>query len=338
MNVLIALGAVLALVALSYLGAIAGAQALFGIWLPYLAVSVFLIGVILRILAWAKIPVPFKIPTTCGQGKSLPWVKNAPIESPDTKLGVIVRMALEVFLFRSLFRNTRMELRKGPKLSYGSNEWLWLAGLVFHYSFLVIFLRHFRLFLQPVPEWVNGLAGLDGFLQIGVPVLYLTDVLVVAAVTFLFVRRVWSPTLRYLSLVNDYFPLFLILGIALSGITLRYWTKVDVVEVKSLVVALVSFNMVALNEVSSNIHAMFFVHLCLVCVLLAYFPFSKLMHLGGVFMSPTRNMPNDNRMRRHVNPWNPKVKVHTYEEWEDDFRKKMKAAGLPVDKDEPQES
>ena len=71
----------------------------------------------------------------------------------------------------------------------------------------------------------------------------------------------------------------------------------------------------------------------LVCTLFAYFPFSKLMHLGGVFLSPTRNMPNDSRMVRHVNPWNYPVKVHTYEEYEDHFREKMIEAGLPVEKE-----
>ena len=70
-----------------------------------------------------------------------------------------------------------------------------------------------------------------------------------------------------------------------------------------------------------------------VCVLLAYFPFSKLMHLGGVFLSPTRNMANTTRMVRHINPWNAPVPLHTYEEYEDEFREKMIEAGLPVDKE-----
>jgi nitrate reductase gamma subunit len=61
-----------------------------------------------------------------------------------------------------------------------------------------------------------------------------------------------------------------------------------------------------------------------------------LMHLGGVFLSPTRNLTTDTRARRHVNPWNYPVPVHTYEEYEDEFRDKMIEAGLPVDKT-PQE-
>ncbi len=34
-----------------------------------------------------------------------------------------------------------------------------------------------------------------------------------------------------------------------------------------------------------------------------YFPFSKLMHAGGVFFSPSRNQRDNVRDQRHVNPW-----------------------------------
>ena len=93
---------------------------------------------------------------------------------------------------------------------------------------------------------------------------------------------------------------------------------------------LVSFSPI----VPEGIGVLFYIHLFLVCVLFAYFPFSKLMHAGGVFLSPTRNMTNDNRVRRHINPWNPKVKLHTYAEYEDEFRDVMKAAGMPLEKEE----
>ena len=77
----------------------------------------------------------------------------------------------------------------------------------------------------------------------------------------------------------------------------------------------------------------FYIHLCFVFILMAWLPFSKLMHMGGVFMSPARNLANTSRMKRHINPWNAPVKVHTYVEYEDEFRDKMKAAGLPVEKE-----
>jgi hypothetical protein len=73
-------------------------------------------------------------------------------------------------------------------------------------------------------------------------------------------------------------------------------------------------------------------HLFLVSVLIAYFPFSKLMHLGGIFLSPTRNLSNNNRSVRHLNPWNYPVKTHSYDAYEDEFREKMIEAGIPVEK------
>jgi hypothetical protein len=55
--------------------------------------------------------------------------------------------------------------------------------------------------------------------------------------------------------------------------------------------------------------------------------------MAGVFMSPTRNLANTSREKRHINPWNYPVHVHTYDEYENDFREKMKGAGLPVEKE-----
>jgi len=41
----------------------------------------------------------------------------------------------------------------------------------------------------------------------------------------------------------------------------------------------------------------------LVFVLLAIFPISKLLHVPGVFFSPTRNQVDDARKKRHISPW-----------------------------------
>jgi nitrate reductase gamma subunit len=331
MRILNPLIAVLALVAVALLAAqVSGGQGLIGVVLPYLAFAIFLGGFAYRVKSWATSPVPFRIPTTCGQANSLPWIKQNKFDCPSTKRGVIVRMLLEIFLFRSLFRNTRAEVHEGPKLVYGSSKSLWLFGLLFHYCFLIIVLRHMRLFMDPIPAFVSALELGDGFLQIGVPALYMTDVIFLGAATFLFLRRIVLPNVRYISLQADYFPLFLILGIAITGILMRYVLRVDIVAIKQLTHGLATFSPAMVGEIGS----IFFVHVFLVCVLMIYFPFSKLMHLGGIFMSPTRNMMNNSRMVRHINPWNdPNIKPHSYEAYEDDFREFMKEAGLPVDKE-----
>jgi nitrate reductase gamma subunit len=322
--------AVIAIVLIAFIGVWAiGLEVLFGVLIPYLALAVFVLGFLYRVLQWAKVPVPFRIPTTCGQQKSLPWIKSSNLDSPSNVFGVIGRMALEVFLFRSLFRNTKTQLYSGQKLAYGEAKWLWLAGLVFHYSFLIIVIRHLRFFTEPVPIFIDWASRLDGMFDLLVPTVYLTDLGLVLAATYLFLRRVGIPQMRYISLVNDYFPLFLILGIGTSGMLMRHIYKVDLLKVKELASGLFGFH----PTVPEGIGVIFYIHLFMVSVLLAYFPFSKLMHAGGVFFSPTRNLANNNRMKRHVNPWDYPVKVHTYEEYEDEFREKMKEVDIPVDKE-----
>ena len=329
-SVLTALFIVLGLVLVAFIGTdIVGLKSLFGIWVPYAAFAIFIIGFILKLFSWAKVPVPFKIPTTGGAGKSLPWVKRDRFDSPFYTWEVLVRMFLEVFLFRSLFRNTKGELREGPRLTFASAKWLWLFGILFHYSFLTIVLRHLRFFTEPVPFWVTGISTLDGFFDIFIPALFLTDIAFLLAVGYLFLRRILLPNMRYISLPADYFPLFLILGIGITGILMRQLFHVDLLKVKELAVGLAALH----PKVPTGIGWIFFAHLFLVSVLIAYFPFSKLMHAGGVFMSPTRNMANNNRAVRYINPWNYPVKVHTYEEYEDEYREKMKSVGLPVDKE-----
>lgn len=302
---------------------------LFGVIIPYAAFATFIVGIIYRVFKWGARPVPFRIPTTAGQEKSLPWIQQNKIDNPSSTLGVIIRMAFEVLFFRSLFRNTRTELRGGPTLSYASAKWLWLAGLAFHWTFLIILVRHLRFFLQPVPALIGVIESLDAFFQVWAPLLYMTDVFFILAVTYLLFRRLFIPQMRYISLPADYFPLFLILGIGITGVLTRYFLKVSVVGVKELTMGIATFS----PKVPEGIGVIFYIHLFLVSTLFAYFPFSKLTHMAGVFLSPTRNLANTNRMERHINPWNYPVKIHTYEEYEDDYRQFMKDAGLPVEKE-----
>jgi nitrate reductase gamma subunit len=322
---------------IAYLGSIIGLQWLFGIVLPYLAVIVFIGGVVRRVMGWSKSAVPFRIPTTCGQQKSMPWVKQDKIDNPSTGLGVFIRMVLEIVTFRSLFRNTRMKIKSGPTITYSLEIFLWVGALAFHYAFLTVVVRHFRFFMEPMPWALQLLENIDSFFRIevmynpiqsGLPGVFLSGLVLLAAVTYLFLRRLFVKNVRYISLASDFFPLFLIMGIAFTGILMRYFTKVDIVAVKELTMGLVTLNW----SIPDGISSLFYIHLFFVSVLLMYFPFSKLMHMGGIFLSPTRNMTTNTRERRHVNPWNYPVKVHTYEAYEDDFREKMVGAGLPVEK------
>ena len=312
----------------------------FGVIIPYIAVLIFIVGIIYRVWKWARSPVPFRIPTTCGQQKSLPWIKASNLENPSNTVGVIGRMALEVLLFRSLLRNTTTELKQGVrKLVYKDSLLLWLGALLFHWSLLIILLRHSKFFLEPVPSFLLLFDRWDGILQVSVPswfpsmfpILFISNIIILLALTYLLLRRVLTSQIRYISLPADYLVVLLILGVVTSGILMKFFFKVDVVGVKALALGVITFQP---SVPADGIGLFFYFHLFLICALIAYFPFSKLMHMPGIFLSPTRNLANTNRISRHVNPWDKPVKVHTYEEWEDEFRDVMKDAGVPLEKEQ----
>ena len=330
---------VLLIAAISWIGAGAGLAPFFGVLLPYVAVLVFIGGMIWRMVYWAKSPVPFCIPTTGGQEQSLSFIKQNKIDCPSTTWGVVKRMFVDVVLFRSLFRNTHAVIyendpvSQGPRAVYFSSQWLWCISLVFHYSILFIIIRHFRFFMEPVPLPITWVETIDGIMQVGSPRFYWTGGLALCALLWLLARRVWDHKLRYISLLNDYFPLWLLLSIVISGLCLRYFDKTEIAQVKIYLMGLTHFSPVS----AAGINDLFFVHITLVCVLLCYFPFSKLAHMPGIFFSPTRNMPNNSRRVRHINPWNPPKQYFTYPEYEDTYREAMAEAGLPLEK-QPEKS
>jgi nitrate reductase gamma subunit len=111
-NYMVSLIAVIVLFMVPYVGTQQGTglQLVFGVIVPYLAVILFVVGFTRRVMGWARSAVPFRITTTGGQQSSLPWIQQAKIDNPSSTVGVIVRMFLEIVMFRSLFRNTRMKL------------------------------------------------------------------------------------------------------------------------------------------------------------------------------------------------------------------------------------
>jgi nitrate reductase gamma subunit len=306
-----------------------GLYVLFTILIPYAAVLLFVSGFIYRVLKWASAPVPFHIPTVSGQQKSLSWIKSDNINSPFTTGGVVKRMALEILLFRSLLKNEKVELETPHRLLFKTSTLLWLGAMAFHWTLLVILVRHLRFFLEPVPSAVVILQRVDSIFQNLLPILYISDIIILIALGYLFIRRVISPHVRYLSLPSDYFVLLMIAGIALSGVLMRLIFKVDLVQVKEWVMAMLSLRPMP----PKGVNLLFYIHLFFVSLLMAYFPLSKLMHMPGIFLSPTKNLKNTSRNDRHFNPWDHPVKVHTYEEYEDEFREPMKEAGLPVEKE-----
>ncbi len=198
-------------------------------------------------------------------------LKIPTMPAPRTEGGVVLRMAGEVLLFTSLFR---------------ANKWTWIGGYIFHVCLAVVLFRHLRYFLTPVPGLVSLMALAGIVAGIG---------LVVSAV-YLFVRRLAVDRTAYFSTLSDYFALALTGLIGLTGLFMKFVVRTDVTSAKAFVMGLVTFHPVPVPPDPTLV-----VHLLLVLLLMVYLPMSKLLHVGGIFFSPTRNQIDDSREKRHVN-------------------------------------
>jgi nitrate reductase gamma subunit len=195
--------------------------------------------------------------------------------APKTEGGSILRVLGDVTLFPNLFKADRL---------------LWGGAWVFHIALAAVLFRHIRYFTYPVPGIVLYMETLALFF----------GCLFGAAALFLFWRRLGLPRSLYISNIPDYFALVLLGLVAGTGLMVSYWLHVSIVDVKGFILGLMS-----LRPVEVPRHPLFLLHLFFVLILMVYFPFSKLLHAGGVFFSPSRHQPFEVQVRgkRHVNPF-----------------------------------
>ncbi len=227
------------------------------ILLPYISGGVFLIGLLYRFWRWGKTPVPMRIVVT---------------PAPRTRWGVAWRLTGDTLWFPSLF--------KGDKP-------LWAGGVLFHFLLWLVLLRHLRFFFYPLPEWISAIQTVGLYAGYLIPF----------ALAFLLIRRLTIEQVLYISILGDFFALFLLLSITVSGILLQISFRTYTIDVKALVVSLIHF-----QPSVPEANWLFGLHFLLVMILLIYFPFSKLMHSGGLFLSPVRNQ-RANFKQPFVNPW-----------------------------------
>ncbi|MDX2429228.1 MAG: respiratory nitrate reductase subunit gamma [Xanthomonadales bacterium] len=224
----------------------------------YLATASLVVGLAYRIRLYARTPAPLKIPTT---------------PAPVTQTGVVLRMFREVAFFESLFK---------------SNKWTWLFGWVFHFAMLLVVLRHLRYFTEPVWSWVSLMQPFGKYAGFAM----------LAGLLALWGRRFLVERIRYISGPSDHLMLMLLIGIAASGLMMKYVVHTDIVSLKAFALGLIHFNWQPLPA-----DPVLLVHLSLVLILMFVFPISKLLHAPGVFFSPSRNQVDNPREKRHLAPW-----------------------------------
>ncbi len=231
-------------------------------FLFYAATAVLLLGLAYKIKRYASIPAPLKIPT---------------MPAPMTQSGVVFRMFREVAFFESLFK---------------SNKWIWLFGILFHLGMLLVLLRHFRYFTDPVWLWVDLIQPFGVYASFAM----------LAGLLGLLARRFLVDRVRYITSPSDILMLLLLISIAGSGVAMKFIWNTDIVAVKNFFIGLMTFNFQSLPSGFTG-DTILIVHLSLVAILMLVFAFSKLLHAPGVFFSPTRNQVDNSRERRHVADW-----------------------------------
>ncbi len=231
-------------------------------FLFYIATLLLVVGTGMKIRRYAKAPAPLKIPT---------------MPAPRTQKGVYFRMFREVAFFESLFK---------------SNKWIWLFGYLFHLGMLVVLLRHIRYFTFDVWWWVELVQPFG---------IYASYLMIIGLIGLL-VRRIVVERVRYISSPSDYLMLLLLIGIAGSGMLMKFVNPVDIIMVKGFFLGLIRFQ---INDLPSS--PILLVHLGLVAFLMIIFPISKLLHGPGIFFSPTRNQIDNSREKRHIAPWAKKL-------------------------------
>ena len=230
------------------------------------ATVILFVGVIRKIIQYARTPAPLKIPTT---------------PAPVTQGGVVLRMAYEVVFFNSLFK---------------SSKWTWIFGWLFHLSLLLAFIRHLRYIIAP--------DGMFGFLWPFVSLELVQNAgkyagyAMLIGLLGLLGRRIFVDRVRYISSPSDYLWLVLLLAIAGSGLLMSFVSPIDIVQLKAFALGLVYFDWQPLPS-----DPILLTHLTLVLILMVLLPVSKILHAPGIFFSPTRNQVDNPREKRHLAPW-----------------------------------
>jgi [DsrC]-trisulfide reductase subunit M len=229
----------------------------------YGAAAMLAIGVARKVWIYARTPQPLKIPIP---------------PAPTTRRGVVLRMLIEVTLFRQLFR---------------ANKWTWLFGWTFHVALLAVLLRHLRYFTEPVWSWVALIQPFGMYAGFAM----------LAGLAGLWARRFLVDRVRYISNPSDHLMLALLVAIAASGLAMKFVAHTDIVALKAFMLGLMAFDWQPLPA-----DPVLLVHLALVATLMIVFPLSKLLHAPGVFFSPSLNQVDDAREHRHAAGWSARIR------------------------------
>jgi nitrate reductase gamma subunit len=181
---------------------------------------------------------------------------------PTPKEGTTTSILRETLLFPSLFKGDRV---------------LWVLSWVFHVMLAFICIGHVRVITDFPALWaalhinadtMSAVAGGAAGIAIMVMVILLT------------MRRAMVQRVREISGFADYFAVLLILAIILTGNAMRFFGHFDLALSRAYFVQLLTFQSPVVPQ-----DLWFLAHFFLAQVLFIYIPFSKILHMGGIFFT-----------------------------------------------------
>ena len=176
--------------------------------------------------------------------KALTWAKSGPartVTSKDIKLNALLKGVCDILFLRRLLL---------------VNDILWIGEWLFHFTFILVILRHLRYFLNPVPQWVWALQtpGIIAGYVLPVSLAY------ILIVKFLVEKK------KYFSTYN-FFLLLLMLALSVSGLLMKTVYHPDIVSVKTFALGIVTFRFAA-----APASALFIFHFAVVLALIVNLP------------------------------------------------------------------
>lgn len=217
--------------------------------LPYLTVTVFLVGMGYRFLVWLKTPQPAKMALFYVNEKS-------------TFRGVVE----DVLFFPGLFKGDRM---------------LWSFAWVFHATLGFVLLGHIRVFTG-IADALMTRAGMstEAIDRLSTTAGGAAGIVLLATGLLLLGRRLTVTRVREISRTPDFLALLLLLAIVLTGDFMRFGAEhFDLEQTRLWAASLLTFAPVV------PVNGMFLLHALLAQVLIISIPFSKIMHFGGIFFT-----------------------------------------------------
>lgn len=210
--------------------------------LPYVTIIVFVVGLIWRIRTWW----------------ARPRAKAVLFPAVRSQIVAVGKLAGDIVLFGKTFSLSKS---------------LWVMTVLFHLGLLLVVLGHIRTVVEIGFLWSWFNLDADGIDRVAFAMGMTAGGLVLAGAILLLMRR-FTPMMRVLSIFQDYFVLLMLLGIVLTGMSMRLWMPIHAEEIQHYARGVLTLQPAV--EIHNNV---FFWHFFLAQMLVMYLPFSKLVHL-----------------------------------------------------------